>query len=163
MFWPKCRFYCGSYERHWLHFFQLCLNPHAMTLSNLLLLLVVGYVVTVCIEIPILYIGLSARHRRSDRIINGLLLTALTYPVVVMVIPATLTVLGVTSHWVCLAISETFAPIAEILFFRYLVQQPLQSKPDLDAAIIVSANLASFLVGEAGAGEWINTLINGNG
>ena len=47
----------------------------------------VGYLVTVLIEAPILFVGLSRRHRRGERLFAGLWLTACTYPIVVIVMP----------------------------------------------------------------------------
>ena len=121
-----------------------------MSLSSAMIILAIGYVFTVIIEVPILCAGLSSEHRLTEKVCNGLLLTAFTYPVVVMVIPSLMTELGVTSRSVILAISETFAPIAEVLFFRFLVHQRMKSRLDRDAFAIVAANLASFLAGEAG-------------
>lgn len=126
-----------------------------MSIGTLWLLLIFGYSLTILIEIPILVAGLSRKHGASETIFNGLLLTALTYPVVVMVLPAIFTGMGVNNRIIFLAVAESFAPIAEVLFFRHLINQPLAAPPDRDAAVIVAANLTSFLLGEAGLSQWL--------
>lgn len=131
----------------------------SMNITDLLLLLVVGYILTVLIEVPILCVGMSSKHRMKDKVISGLLLTAFTYPIVIMVIPAGLYSADITSRWACLGVSETFAPLAEILFFRYLVHQRFMSTLDRDAVAIVVANLASFVAGEAGLSDLIHLLL----
>jgi len=51
--------------------------------------------------------------------------------------------------------------VAEVLFFRYLTHRPIFRRPDWEAIVIVVANLASFLIGEAGLSRWLsNTLGN---
>jgi hypothetical protein len=124
-------------------------------MSTLWLLLIFGYLLTVLAEIPVLLIGLSSRYSLSETIINGLLLTAFTYPVVVMILPAIFTGMGIQSRAVYLAVAETFAPVAEVLLFRYLTSRTMRARPDRDAAVIVAANLASFLLGEAGLSSWL--------
>jgi hypothetical protein len=126
-----------------------------MSLATLWLLLIFGYILTVLIEIPVLLIGLSSRYSPSETIINGLLLTAFTYPIVVMVLPAVFTGMGSQSRALYLAVAETYAPVAEVLLFRYLKSQAMRARPDRDAAVIVAANLASFLLGEAGLSSWL--------
>ena len=126
-----------------------------MSIGTLWLLLIFGYLVTVLIEIPILLVGLPRKYAISEKIVNGLLLTAITYPVVVMVLPAIFTGMGIESRVLFLAVAESFAPITEVLFFRYLTDRPLAARIDRDAVVIVIANLTSFLLGEAGLSQWI--------
>lgn len=130
-----------------------------MSMSTLWLLLIFGYILTVLIEIPVLLFGLSSRYSPSETIINGLLLTAFTYPIVVMVLPAVFTGMGIQSRGLYLAVAETFAPVAEVLLFRYLTSQSMRFRPDRDAAVIVAANLASFLLGEAGLSSWLYQMV----
>ena len=130
-----------------------------MSIETLWLLLIFGYCLTVLIEIPILIVGLPRKYTISETIINGLLLTAITYPVVVMVLPAIFTGMGIENRVLFLAVAESFAPITEVLFFRYLMDRPLAERFDREAAVIVIANLASFLLGEAGLSQWISSTV----
>lgn len=127
--------------------------------ASVWLLVICGYLLTVSIEIPILLTGMARKHGVKETIINGLFLTAFTYPVVVMVLPAAFSVMEINNRWLYLAVAESFAPIAEVLFFRFLIGKPLTSSIDRDAIIVVIANLASFLLGEAGLSRWLTETI----
>ncbi len=129
------------------------------SLGTLWLLLLFGYALSVLIEVPILLMGLTSSNRLSETIVNGLLLTALTYPVVIMVLPATFTAIGLNGRGLFLLVEGTFAPIAEMLFFRYLTSKPLLSRLDRDSFVIVFAKLASFLLGEAGLSHWLAAMV----
>ncbi len=126
-----------------------------MSIGILWLVLILGYLLTVLIEIPILIVGLPRKYPITETIVNGLLLTAITYPVVIMVLPAIFTGMGIENRLLFLAVAESFAPITEVLFFRYLIGRPLAGQLDREAAVIVVANLMSFLLGEAGLSQWI--------
>lgn len=130
-----------------------------MSIGTLWLLLICGYLLTILIEIPILILGLPRKFAVKDTIVNGLLLTAITYPVVVLVLPAIFTEMGIENRVLFLAVAESFAPITEVLFFRYLIDQPLAARLDREAAVIVVANLTSFLLGEAGLSEQLTRLV----
>lgn len=130
-----------------------------MSIGTLWLLLIFGYLLTILIEIPILILGLPTKFAVKDTIVNGLLLTAITYPVVVLVLPAIFTEMGIENRVLFLAVAESFAPITEVLFFRYLIDQPLAARLDREAAVIVVANLTSFLLGEAGLSEQLTRLV----
>jgi len=125
--------------------------------SELWAFLPIGYAITVLIELPILYFGLSKRHSIKKRIVLGFWLTACTYPVVVLVLP---TLMVGASYLAYLAVAEVFAPLAECLLFRLVdtpstdsdlsvdpthEQSPLSRRRDY--ITIVAANLASFLLG----------------
>ena len=101
---------------------------------------------TILIEIPILVFGLSSSHPLRRRLIAGCWLTACTYPVVILVLPLTVGV-----HWghvAYLIVAETFAPVAECLLFRAAFQIPTSRPAAIrDMATIVTANVASFVVG----------------
>lgn len=108
----------------------------------------VGYLFTVAIETPVLLIGLSARHPVRNRLFAGLWLTACTYPVVVLVLPYV--IWAPFGRGMYLAVSETFAPIAECLLFWLAFgsrQERFRASMYRDFAAIVVANLASFLLG----------------
>ncbi len=121
--------------------------------------LVFGYLLTVLIEIPILVVGFGRKYPTSETFVNGILLTGVTYPVVVMVLPGLFRATGSDSRLMYLAIAETFAPVAEVLFFRYLTDTRLWRRLDRDAVVIVVANLVSFLMGEAGLSRWLSTMV----
>lgn len=108
-----------------------------------------GYALTVAIELPILSFALSRRHALCVRLTAGFWLTAVTYPIVVVVLP--LLLWPEYSRNVYLAIAETFAPAAECLLFYLAYLRPLPSNPPAsrrDFLAIIVANLASFGVGE---------------
>ena len=102
----------------------------------------IGYLLTIAIETPILFIGLSPHHSKWRRILAGLWLTACTYPIVTLVLPV---LLVDHSRALYLLIAETFAPVAECLLFWLAFGKDARWR---DFAVIVIANVASFLVGE---------------
>ena len=102
----------------------------------------IGYLLTIAIEIPILFFGLSAHHPKRRRIFAGMWLTACTYPIVILVLPL---LLVDHSRAFFLLIAETFAPVAECLLFWLAFGEEAKWR---DFAVIVVANLASFLLGE---------------
>ena len=102
----------------------------------------VGYLLTIAIETPILFIGLSPHHSKLRRILAGLWLTACTYPIVTLVLPL---LLVEHSRAFYLLIAEVFAPVAECLLFWLAFGKEAKWR---DFAVIVVANVASFLVGE---------------
>ena len=103
----------------------------------------IGYLLTIAIETPILFVGLSPNHPKRRRILCGLWLTACTYPIVVLVLPL---LLMNYSRGFFLLIAETFAPVAECLLFWLAFGKETRWR---DFGVIVIANLASFLAGEA--------------
>ena len=122
-----------------------------LPLRDLWLVLPVGYLLTILIETPILFLGLPASLTRQQKLLCGVWLTACTYPIVVLVLPA---IFFGMPRWQYLAVAETFAPVAECFIFWVA----FRSKGLLDInrwirsfVTIVIANLASF-----GAGEVLN-------
>jgi hypothetical protein len=120
-----------------------------MTDAELWTFLPFGYIATIAVELPILWWGLSRRHPSRDRLIAGLWLTACTYPIVILVLPALM--LPEFSRTAYLAVAETFAPVAECVLFwlayiRRLPPDRISTRRDFMA--IVAANLASFGFGE---------------
>ena len=101
-----------------------------------------GYLLTIAIETPILFFGLSAHHAKGRRILTGIWLTACTYPIVTLVLPL---LLMDYSRALFLLVAETFAPVAECLLFWLAFGKQATWR---DFAIIVIANVASFLAGE---------------
>jgi hypothetical protein len=107
-----------------------------------------GYLLTIAIETPILFFGLSALHPKRQRLIAGLWLTACTYPVVTLVLPL---LMENYSRAVYLPVAEIFAPVAEcILFWLAFGSAAEVGRKSMwrDFAAIVAANLASFAAGE---------------
>ena len=113
-----------------------------MSPSELWRFLPLGYLVTIGIEIPILFFGLSAHHSKLRRVVAGFWLTACTYPIVTLVLPLLL-VNGSRAFY--LLVAETFAPVAECALFWLAFGGDARWR---DFGVIVVANIASFLVGE---------------
>ena len=113
-----------------------------MSPSELWRFLPLGYLFTIAIEVPILFFGLSAHHSKIRRVVAGMWLTACTYPIVTLVLPLLL-VNGSRAFY--LLVAETFAPVAECLLFWLAFGKEARWR---DFAVIVIANLASFLLGE---------------
>jgi hypothetical protein len=110
--------------------------------SELWRFLPLGYLLTITIETPILFFGLSPRHSKGRRVAAGIWLTACTYPIVVLVLPL---LLVDHSRAFFLLIAEVFAPVAECgLFWAAFGKESTWR----DFGVIVIANLASFVVGE---------------
>ncbi|MCY2938122.1 MAG: hypothetical protein NTV55_07175 [Planctomycetota bacterium] len=120
-----------------------------MDLHNPWLFLIVGYLVTVALETPVLLAGLSCRHPVQTRLLAGAWLTACTYPVVVLVLPPLLR--ETWGELPYLLVAETFAPLAECALFLWVFGESRQRwtrSTVRDCAAIIAANLASFLIGQ---------------
>src|SRR5262245_52437243 len=120
-----------------------------MLRGDYLQLMLVGYLVTVAIETPVLVALLSRRHPVRVRLFAGVWLTACTYPVVWLVLPP---LFGPDQRTLYLVVAETFAPAAECAIFWFAFVRPLP--PDRratvrDLATVTLANLCSFGLGEA--------------
>ncbi len=113
-----------------------------MSPTELWRFLPIGYLFTIAIETPILLLALSRNHSIKRRLLCGIWLTACTYPIVVLVLPL---VLVNQSRAVFLLVAEVFAPVAECLLFWLAFGKEARWR---DFAVIVVANLASFLGGE---------------
>src|ERR1043166_3328170 len=85
-----------------------------MSPSDLWHFLLIGYLLTILVETPILLVGLSERHPISRRLFAGVWLTACTYPIVVLVLPL---LFAGASRTIYLIVAETFAPVAECVLF----------------------------------------------
>ncbi|QQS34522.1 MAG: hypothetical protein IPM50_12285 [Acidobacteriota bacterium] len=107
-----------------------------------------GYLLTILIETPILFLGLAKRLSVKQRLLCGVWLTACTYPIVVLVLPA---IFQGAERWIYLAVAETFAPAAEcLLFWLAFRTKGILETSDLARCFIavIVANLASFGLGE---------------
>ena len=119
-----------------------------LPLNRLWLFLPVGYLITILIETPILLFGLSPKLSFKQKLLCGIWLTACTYPVVVLVLPA---IFLDSSRTLYLIVAETFAPLGECFFFWLAFREKnlLETKDWIRSLIaIVVANLASFGIGE---------------
>lgn len=119
-----------------------------LPLADLWRFLPVGYVVTILIETPILLLGLSPNVSFRQKLFCGVWLTASTYPIVVLVLPA---IFFDQPRALYLFIAETFAPVAEcLLFWLAFRKRELLKANDWVRCFtaIVVANLASFGIGE---------------
>jgi hypothetical protein len=119
-----------------------------LPLGQLWAFLPFGYLVTILIETPVLLLGLSRKVSFKQKVWCGVWLTACTYPVVVLVLPA---VFFDQSRFLYLAVAETFAPVAEcVLFWLAFRGKGLLGAVDWTRSFIaiIIANLASFGVGE---------------
>lgn len=101
-----------------------------------------GYLLSIAIETPVLLVGLAPQHSLGRRLFAGVWLTACTYPIVAVTLPAVID--PVRDRGVYLGVAETFAPLAECGLFWLAFGRT--SRRDL--AAITAANLASFLLGE---------------
>jgi hypothetical protein len=106
-----------------------------------------GYLLTVLVETPILFLGLSRHHSSKKKLLAGFWLTACTYPIVVLVLPL---LFVNSSRTTFLIVAEIFAPAAECLLFWVGFERASTTGLNVvrDFGIIVLANLASFAVGE---------------
>lgn len=119
-----------------------------LPMGDLWLFLPFGYLLTILIETPVLLLGLSSKLTFRQKMLCGIWLTACTYPIVVLVLPA---VFFGRSRWEYLTVAETFAPVAECLIFWIA----FRTKGLFDTSgwvrsfvVIILANLASFGIGE---------------
>jgi hypothetical protein len=132
-----------------MFFDQPVLEPiRNLSPSSLWLFFPVGYLTTILIETPILFIGLSKQLNIKQKLMCGIWLTACTYPIVVLVLPL---LLAQFSTFTYLLVAETFAPVGECLFFwlAFRGQDNFAVKVWIQCFIaIIVANLASFGLGE---------------
>lgn len=124
-----------------------------MNNGRFLILMCLNYFITIAVETAILVVALSKRHPLRHRIFAGIWLTACTYPIIWLVLPALVDPRADRSLY--LWIAETFAPAAEcaLFWFAFCRKKSDETMPnsqnDLlrDMIAIVVANLASFGVG----------------
>jgi hypothetical protein len=116
--------------------------------ADYLRLMLVGYLVTIAVEAPVLFALLSHRHGPRARLFAGVWLTACTYPVVWLVLPP---LFDGQPRWLYLLVAETFAPAAECTVFWFAFVRgfpPDRRATRRDLAAVTLANLASFGLGE---------------
>ena len=119
-----------------------------LPLKDLWYFLPFGYLITIAIETPILVVGLPSPISLKQRLLCGAWLSACTYPIVILVLPA---LFFGSSRAVYLSVAETFAPVGECLLFWLAFRNKglLDSRGWVQCFVtIVLANLASFGFGE---------------
>ncbi len=119
-----------------------------LPIGDLWRFLPLGYLVTILIETPILFFGLSQKLSTRQKLACGVWLTACTYPIVVLVLPA---IFFGQSRALYLLVAEVFAPVGEcILFWLAFRGRGILEKGDWTRSFsaIIIANLASFGLGE---------------
>lgn len=130
--------------------FDLVNEPatQSLPLRDLWAFLPFGYLFSIAIETPVLIVGLSPKVSLKHKLICGAWLTACTYPVVILVLPA---IFFGQSRALYLTVAETFAPAAECALFwlAFRGREDLGRGDWIRCMIaIVLANLASFGFGE---------------
>jgi hypothetical protein len=118
-------------------------------LDRLWLFLPIGYLTTILIETPILIFGLSPKLSLKQKLLCGIWLTACTYPIVVLVLPALFGDYSNNPYY--LPVAETFAPVGECFFFwlAFRGKNLLETNDWIRSFVaIILANLASFGIGE---------------
>jgi hypothetical protein len=120
----------------------------SLAMRDLFYFLPFGYLFTILIETPVLILGLPKPVTLKQRVLCGIWLTACTYPIVILVLPA---IFYGGSRAVYLFVAEVFAPVAECILFWLAFRKRL----DLTTlrwiqafTAITLANLASFGLGE---------------
>ena len=116
-----------------------------LPVNDLWYFLPIGYLVTILIETPILLAGLGREFTFKQKLLAGIWLTACTYPIVVIVLPAVF--LG-SPRWLYLTVAEVFAPVAECFLFWLAFRGTEAVSWIRSFAVIIIANLASFGLGE---------------
>ncbi len=123
-------------------------QTQSLPLNELWKFLPIGYLFTILIETPVLLVGLSPKVSLKQKLWCGVWLTACTYPIVILVLPA---IFFGSSRLLYLLVAETFAPLGEcFLFWLAFRSKGLLEKGDWVRCLIaiVIANLASFGFGE---------------
>jgi hypothetical protein len=108
----------------------------------------IGLLTTILIETPILLFGLSPKISLKEKLLCGVWLTACTYPIVVLVLPAAMENF---SRFNYLLVAESFAHFGECVIFwlAFRGRTDFQTSDWIRCFIAVfSANLASFGIGE---------------
>ena len=123
-------------------------QTQTLPIRDLWAFLPIGYLFTIAIETPILLVGLSPKVSFKQKLWCGAWLTACTYPIVILVLPA---IFFGQSRALYLTVAEIFAPVGECLLFWLA----FRGKGILETAdwvrcfiAIIIANLASFAAGE---------------
>lgn len=119
-----------------------------ISLSQLWLFFPIGYLTTILIETPILLVGLSPKLSFKQKLMCGIWLTACTYPIVVLVLPA---LMQDFSRDLYILVAESYAHFGECVIFWLAFRDKLElgTKDWIRCFIaILGANFASYSIGE---------------
>ena len=120
----------------------------SLPMRELFYFLPFGYLFTILIETPVLILGLPKPVSLKQRFWCGVWLTACTYPIVILVLPA---IFYGESRSLYLLVAETFAPVAECVLFWIAFRSNKNFSLGHWAQALIAitvANLASFGLGE---------------
>lgn len=112
-------------------------------------LAVTGYILTISLETPVLFLGLRSRYSVKERLFAGAFLTACSYPFVAVFFPMIWN--PYQNYNTYILVSEVFAPVSECAVFAWLFQRQkkLQKRDRIfDYVVITVANLVSYVTGE---------------
>ncbi len=112
-------------------------------------MVVMGYLLTISIETPVLVVGLGNRYSMKEKLFAGAFLTGFSYPFVAVFFPLIWN--PYTQYSIYVTVSEIFAPLSECLLFALLFQRrkTLRGREKvMDLVIVVLANLVSYVSGE---------------
>ncbi len=119
-----------------------------ISIDHLWYFLPIGYLTTILIETPVLIMGLSPKLTFRQKVMCGVWLTACTYPIVVLVLPA---LMDDFSRNVYITVAELFAHFGEcVIFWAAFRGRVAFETPDWIRCFlaILAANFASFTLGE---------------
>ena len=107
-----------------------------------------AYLFTIAIESAVLWFALSRQHPAGRRLFAGVWLTACTFPVLWIALPAVM--YPQSPRWLLVLVGEAFVFAAECVLFWFAFDRGRSSRRDTlrDILAVVLANLASFLLGE---------------
>lgn len=122
------------------------MNIDLLTWARLVLM---GYLITISIETPVLFVGLGNRYSAKEKLFAGAFLTACSYPFVTIFFPMIWN--PYEQYTTYMTVSEIFAPLSECAIFAWIFHQrkSLSKKARAwDMFVVILANLISFLAGE---------------
>jgi hypothetical protein len=119
-----------------------------ISLDRLWYFLPIGYLTTILIETPVLLLGLSPKLSFKQKLMCGIWLTACTYPIVVLVLPA---LMQDFSRNFYILVAESYAHFGECVIFWLAFRgkvEFLTSDWIRCFIAILAANFASYSIGE---------------
>lgn len=104
----------------------------------------VGYILSLVVELPVLVLGLSPSHKLNEKVLAGLWLTACTYPAFSWVFPS-----FIHEPVLLTFVREAYAALGEaFLFWLAFVKLAGGTSLRRDILVVILANVLSFLFGE---------------
>ncbi len=117
---------------------------HSTQVPHPLRMAMVGYILSLVVELPVLILALSASYKLIEKVLAGLWLTACTYPAVSWLFS------GFIQEPVLLTfVREAYAAFGEaFLFWLAFVKLAGRTCLRRDILVVILANVLSFLFGE---------------